>query len=90
MFDRLVAWEYGDILADYVLGETACALYLSIRYHLLHPKYLLSRLNSIKSLFRTRVLLCHVDQVKHVHILSYAYPIPMCACMPSCWLVLEC
>ena len=26
-----------DILADFVLGSGAAALYLSLRYHLLHP-----------------------------------------------------
>lgn len=58
---RSVPWEWADVLPDYVMGDTACALYLSIRYHMLHPKYLHARIGLVKHLYRVRVLLCHVD-----------------------------
>lgn len=31
------------ILADFVLGPKACALFISLRYHLLYPNYLIQR-----------------------------------------------
>lgn len=33
----------------------------SIRFHLLHPNYILGRMAELKRMFRVRVLLCHVD-----------------------------
>eukprot|EP00823_Brevimastigomonas_motovehiculus_P008546 TRINITY_DN784_c6_g1_i1.p1 TRINITY_DN784_c6_g1~~TRINITY_DN784_c6_g1_i1.p1 ORF type:complete len:389 (+),score=122.98 TRINITY_DN784_c6_g1_i1:133-1299(+) len=55
-------WKFAsDILPDYILGSTTCALYLSLKYHVLHPRYILARIMQIKTMFRTRVLLCHVD-----------------------------
>jgi DNA repair protein Rad10 len=35
---RNVPWEYGDIVPDYVMGHTCCALFLSLRYHNLNPQ----------------------------------------------------
>ncbi len=49
------------ILPDYIIGDTICALYLSLRYHLLHPSYLLSRVSSVRHHYTTRALLLHVD-----------------------------
>lgn len=58
-----VAWELGprDMSADYVLGETCAALYLSLKYHLLHGHYVASRMSACGSSFTLRVLLLLVD-----------------------------
>lgn len=57
-----VPWEYSDaVLPDYVLGDTTCALYLSLKYHMLHPKYLHSRIGYIKHRYQTRAIVCHID-----------------------------
>ena len=48
-------------LCDYLLGPTTCALYLSLRYHLLHPLYLLSRMQPLRSHYTVRLLLLQVD-----------------------------
>ena len=37
------------------------ALYLSVRYHLLHPGYLRGRMRALVGKYKRRVLLCHVD-----------------------------
>uniref|UniRef100_A0A8I3NG29 DNA excision repair protein ERCC-1 n=2 Tax=Canis lupus familiaris TaxID=9615 RepID=A0A8I3NG29_CANLF len=60
-FVRNVAWEFGDVLPDYVLGQSTCALFLSLRYHNLHPDYLHERLQSLGKSFALRVLLVQVD-----------------------------
>ncbi|CAN0050429.1 unnamed protein product [Laminaria digitata] len=49
------------IKADFVFGPKACALFISLRYHLLYPNYLIQRIKELSGLFTLRVLLCHVD-----------------------------
>lgn len=60
-----VGWEMAAssaaMAADYVCGETTCALYLSLKYHCLHRSYLQSRMTSCGSSYTLRVLLLLVD-----------------------------
>ncbi len=50
---RSPAWpQFADIVPDYILGNGTAALYISVRYHLLHPEYLYFR---IRELQRRRV-----------------------------------
>ncbi|KAL4657026.1 DNA excision repair protein ERCC-1 [Arapaima gigas] len=65
-FVRSVPWEFGDILPDYVLGQTTCALFLSLRYHNLNPNYIHDRLRQLGQSYTLRVLLVQVD-VKDPH-----------------------
>ncbi|KAK6911514.1 hypothetical protein RJ641_023607 [Dillenia turbinata] len=58
---RNVRWNLVDIVCDYLLGQNSCALYLSLRYHLLHPDYLYYRIRELQKNFKLRVVLCHVD-----------------------------
>ncbi|GAB2287349.1 Excision repair cross-complementation group 1 [Dionaea muscipula] len=58
---RNVKWNFADVIPDYLLGQNSCALYLSLRYHLLHPDYLYYRIRELQKNFRLRVVLCHVD-----------------------------
>ena len=58
---RCVRWAFADVLPDFVLGEHACAVFVSLRYHLLHPKYLATRVASLQRAFRLRAVLCLVD-----------------------------
>ena len=44
--------QFADIVPDYILGNGTAALYISVRYHLLHPDYLYFR---IRELQRRRV-----------------------------------
>src|ERR1700720_3252790 len=57
-----VSWAFGDVVPDFELGRTTCALFLSIRYHKLHPNYLYERLKALGKLYTLRVLLVLVDQ----------------------------
>lgn len=63
---RSVPWEFGEVVPDYVLGQTTCALFLSLRYHNLNPNYIHERLKQLGSTFVLRVLLLQVD-VKDPH-----------------------
>ncbi|XP_069811769.1 DNA excision repair protein ERCC-1 isoform X2 [Dendropsophus ebraccatus] len=63
---RNIPWEFGEIVPDYLLGETCCALFLSLRYHNLNPEYIHTRLRSLGQCYALRVLLVLVD-VKDPH-----------------------
>lgn len=58
-------YTFADIEPDYVVGRTACALFLSIRYHALHPNYIYARINRLGDNYDLRVLLVLVDHVEH-------------------------
>jgi DNA excision repair protein ERCC-1 len=58
-------WEYGDILADYQIGQTACALFLSLKYHRLHPEYIYSRIKGLQGKYNLRIILTLVDIDNH-------------------------
>jgi DNA repair protein Rad10 len=58
---RNVPWEYAEIVPDYQMGAQTCCLFLSLRYHLLKPNYIYTRMDGLQRGFRLRVLLCLVD-----------------------------
>ncbi|KAF2145726.1 uncharacterized protein K452DRAFT_284092 [Aplosporella prunicola CBS 121167] len=62
---RAVPWEYSDIPADYVLGTTTCALFLSLKYHRLHPEYIYSRIRALAGKYNLRLVLTMVDIQNH-------------------------
>jgi len=62
---KSLPWEYGDIPADYVLGATTCALFLSLKYHRLHPEYVYSRIRALGHKYNLRILLTMVDIQNH-------------------------
>ncbi|KAH7040844.1 restriction endonuclease type II-like protein [Microdochium trichocladiopsis] len=62
---RSVAWEYSDIPADYGLGQTTCALFLSLKYHRLHPEYIYTRIRNLQGRYNLRIVLTMVDIQNH-------------------------
>jgi len=52
---------------DYILNDNSVALFLSLRYHLLHPEYIYSRIRSLllhqrdQGSYSHRFIVCHVD-----------------------------
>ncbi|CAG5118850.1 unnamed protein product [Candidula unifasciata] len=67
---RNVPWEYGHIVPDYVMGPANCALFLSLRYHQLHPNYLHERLKLLGRSYDLRIMLVLVDVKESHHILK--------------------
>ncbi|XP_030077555.1 DNA excision repair protein ERCC-1 [Microcaecilia unicolor] len=65
-FVHNVPWEFDEIIPDYVMGQTTCALFLSLRYHNLNPNYIHERLKKLGQSYALRVLLVQVD-VKDPH-----------------------
>jgi DNA excision repair protein ERCC-1 len=62
---RGLPWEYADTPADYVLGATTCALFLSLKYHKLHPEYVFGRIAGLQGRYDLRILLVLVDVDAH-------------------------
>ncbi|TNY22213.1 restriction endonuclease type II-like protein [Rhodotorula diobovata] len=62
---RTVPWEYGDIKCDYQVGATTGVLFLSIRYHLLHPEYIHQRIADLGQSYNLRIILVQCDSDNH-------------------------
>ncbi|XP_075581563.1 LOW QUALITY PROTEIN: DNA excision repair protein ERCC-1 [Pelecanus crispus] len=69
-FIRNVPWEFGDIVSDYVLGQSTCALFLSLRYHHLNPGYIHDRLRHLGRSYGLQLLLLQVDVKDPQHALK--------------------
>lgn len=57
--------EIADIPADYQLGNTTCALFLSLKYHRLHPEYIYKRIQDFHGKYNLRIILVLVDITNH-------------------------
>lgn len=58
---RIVQFTFNrGIVPDYVIGST-CIIFVSLKYHLLHPKHADRRISEVGKDFRLRVLLVLVD-----------------------------
>ncbi|EWC48954.1 hypothetical protein DRE_00259 [Drechslerella stenobrocha 248] len=62
---KSVAWEYGDIVPDYLATPTTAILFLSLKYHRLHPEYIYNRIKALGRAYTLRVLLVLVDTEQH-------------------------
>ncbi|KAL3758314.1 hypothetical protein ACHAWU_004279 [Discostella pseudostelligera] len=58
---RNVPYKFSELVPDYIMAATRCALFLSLRYHNLHPTYIHRRIAELKTDFEYRMLLCLVD-----------------------------
>lgn len=68
---RNVPYKFGTMVPDYIFGSTRCALFLSLKYHSLHPNYILGRIAALKQDFALRILLVLVDLDDNANILLY-------------------
>ncbi|KIY73141.1 DNA repair protein rad10 [Cylindrobasidium torrendii FP15055 ss-10] len=60
-----VGKEYGDIIADYQVGRTTGVLFLSLKYHRLHPEYIITRIEHLGISYNLRILLIWCDVTEH-------------------------
>ncbi|KAH7441873.1 hypothetical protein KP509_03G060000 [Ceratopteris richardii] len=87
-----VRWVFADIVPDYLLGQSSCALYLSLRYHLLHPDYIYFRIRELQKSFRLRIVLCFVDVedvIKPLHEVTKIALLHDCTLLCA-WSLVEC
>ncbi|KAF8973203.1 restriction endonuclease type II-like protein [Flammula alnicola] len=62
---RNVGKEFGDIVADYQVGRTTGVLFLSLKYHRLHPEYIHTRIEKLGHSYNLRILLILCDVSEH-------------------------
>ncbi|RDB24984.1 DNA excision repair protein ERCC-1 [Hypsizygus marmoreus] len=62
---RNVGKEFGDIIADYQVGRTTGVLFLSLKYHRLHPEYIHIRIEKLGHSYMLRILLILCDITEH-------------------------
>ncbi|CCM03593.1 uncharacterized protein FIBRA_05730 [Fibroporia radiculosa] len=62
---RNIGKEFGDIVADYQVGRTTGVLFLSLRYHRLHPEYIHQRIERLGRSYNLRILLLMCDVSEH-------------------------
>ncbi|ORY24194.1 restriction endonuclease type II-like protein [Naematelia encephala] len=60
-----VGIEIGDIVADYQVGTHNGVLFLSLKYHRLHPEYIHQRIEKMKNHYKVRILLVLCDITEH-------------------------
>ncbi|WVQ93045.1 hypothetical protein IAU59_000109 [Kwoniella sp. CBS 9459] len=62
---RNVGIEIGDIVADYQVGAHNGVLFLSLKYHRLHPEYIHQRIEKMKGSYNLRIILVLCDVNEH-------------------------
>ncbi|EIW82934.1 hypothetical protein CONPUDRAFT_143024 [Coniophora puteana RWD-64-598 SS2] len=62
---RNVGKQFGEIVPDFQVGRTTCVLYLSLKYHRLHPEYIHARIEKLGHAFNLRILLIMCDVSEH-------------------------
>ncbi|KAG8756481.1 ssDNA endonuclease and repair protein rad10 [Serendipita sp. 396] len=62
---RHVAYQFAEIVPDFQVGSTTCVLFLSLKYHRLHPEYIHTRIEKLQSLYGLRILLLLCDVTEH-------------------------
>ena len=58
-----------DVIPDYA-SSTCCAVFLSLKYHMLHPNYASLRIQKVGKAYRLRVLLLLVDDENNLNSLT--------------------
>ncbi|KAH7888765.1 restriction endonuclease type II-like protein [Phlebopus sp. FC_14] len=66
---RNVGKEFGDIVPDFQVGRTTCILFLSLRYHRLHPEYIHTRIEKLGRSYNLRILLIMCDVTEHQELI---------------------
>lgn len=66
---RHVGKEFGDIAPDYHVGRTTCVLFLSLKYHRLHPEYIHTRIAKLGKSYNLRILLIMCDVTEHQELI---------------------
>ncbi|KAJ8503129.1 hypothetical protein ONZ45_g11125 [Pleurotus djamor] len=62
---RNVGKEFGEIVADYQVGRTTAVLFLSLKYHRLHPEYIHMRIEKLGNSYGLRIVLILCDVSEH-------------------------
>ena len=53
-------WTFAETDPDFVIGERACVVFVSLKYHLLQPEYVKARISELQC-FDICIVLCLID-----------------------------
>lgn len=56
-----IPWVFGNCVPDYQINQSCSLLFLSLKYHRLHPTYIYERIKQLGNSFKTRILLLQID-----------------------------
>ena len=76
-----------DVKADFVITPAVWALFVSLRFHVLHPSYLDTRISEIRRQVKQLIILCLVDMedyTKHMQEVSLLASARECTLMVGC------
>lgn len=58
---KSLKYTFADIPADFIIGQSACALVLSLKHHNQNPNYIYDRMQEVGKKYRLSVLIVIVD-----------------------------
>ncbi len=63
---RYVGYELNESIspAHYLMYDSSCALFLSLKYHVIYPNYIYDKLNELRNSYQLKVLLVLVDHIE--------------------------
>ncbi|ORD98478.1 ERCC1 [Hepatospora eriocheir] len=67
-------WQYDhNITCDYEINKTIGVLFLSLKYHVTKPEYVLKRLLKLNKSYRIKILMIHVDVPNYNSVIKPLY-----------------
>ena len=51
--------------AHYLMYESCCALFLSLKYHVIYPDYIYDKLNDLRNAYQLKILLVLIDHIEY-------------------------
>ncbi len=84
---RYVGYELNESIspAHYLMYDSCCALFLSLKYHVIYPNYIYDKLNELRNSYQLKVLLVLVD---HIEFQSSLKELTKLAIRTNCTLML--
>lgn len=69
---RAVQYTINDAIspAHYLISDSCCALFLSLKYHVIHPNYIIERITELKRNYQQKLLLLLIDHLVYEQILK--------------------
>ena len=71
--------------AHYLMFDSCCAMFLSLKYHVIYPNYIYDKLNELRNAYQLKVLLVLVD---HIEFQSTLKELTKLAIRTNCTLIL--
>ncbi len=84
---RYVGYELNESIspAHYLMYDSCCAMFLSVKYHVIYPNYIYDKLNELRNSYQLKVLLVLVD---HIEFQSSLKELTKLAIRTNCTLML--